>query len=367
MNEKKPNSLDYLILYAKNALKTGDKIKARDLANQAALLDPGSEEPWLILAAIGSPQESITYLNKALSIHPQSQRAKKGMQWALKRVHDEEMNEIQVEKKVDKAGSTEKQNNPKKTVKNKKITTRAKSKTRIQQKERNDLYWILPLFIVIVLIGLAVFLWFGSPVITFVLSQKSAPSEPTEAQPAAISLSEATPVISPFPTDSVAPKLTLAMAVMEIPAFTPIPPSNPASNKAFAGYFAHSWDILNPAANTGGFWLEVNLSNQMVFAYQGNNLIQSFLVSTGTSDFPTVTGTFKIYAKYPTYTMIGPGYNLPDVPYTMLFYKGYSLHGTYWHHNFGTPMSHGCVNMVTNDAAWVYQHASIGTEVIIHY
>jgi lipoprotein-anchoring transpeptidase ErfK/SrfK len=64
--------------------------------------------------------------------------------------------------------------------------------------------------------------------------------------------------------------------------------------------------------------------------------------------------------------MVGDGYYLPDVPYSMFFYKGYSLHGTYWHSNFGTPMSHGCVNMVTSDAAWVYENAPIGTYVYVH-
>jgi len=51
----------------------------------------------------------------------------------------------------------------------------------------------------------------------------------------------------------------------------------------------------------------------------------------------------------------------------MYFYEGYSLHGTYWHHNFGHPMSHGCVNMRTSDAAWLYNWASVGTLVNIHY
>jgi lipoprotein-anchoring transpeptidase ErfK/SrfK len=40
-------------------------------------------------------------------------------------------------------------------------------------------------------------------------------------------------------------------------------------------------------------------------------------------------------------------YYLPNVPYTMFFYKSYGLHGTYWHNNFGHPMSHGCVNLPT--------------------
>jgi lipoprotein-anchoring transpeptidase ErfK/SrfK len=65
--------------------------------------------------------------------------------------------------------------------------------------------------------------------------------------------------------------------------------------------------------------------------------------------------------------MRGPDYDLPDVPYTMFFYKGYSLHGTYWHHNFGTPMSRGCINMKTEEAAWVYENARVGTYVFIHY
>ena len=43
----------------------------------------------------------------------------------------------------------------------------------------------------------------------------------------------------------------------------------------------------------------------------------------------------------------------------------YGIHGTYWHHNFGTPMSHGCVNMLTEDAGWLYDWASIGTVVYI--
>jgi len=64
--------------------------------------------------------------------------------------------------------------------------------------------------------------------------------------------------------------------------------------------------------------------------------------------------------------MAGPGYYLSDVPYIMYFYDGYGLHGTYWHSNFGTPMSHGCVNLRTEDAGWLYDFTSIGTLVYIH-
>ena len=62
-----------------------------------------------------------------------------------------------------------------------------------------------------------------------------------------------------------------------------------------------------------------------------------------------------------------PGYYLRDVPYVMYFYRGYGLHGAYWHNNFGTPMSHGCVNLSVDDARWLYEWASVGTKVVTHY
>jgi lipoprotein-anchoring transpeptidase ErfK/SrfK len=113
-------------------------------------------------------------------------------------------------------------------------------------------------------------------------------------------------------------------------------------------------------------WVDVDLSDQMAYAYQGTQLVNSFLVSTGTWLHPTVTGQFRIYVMYRWADMAGPGYYLPNVPYVMYFYKGYGLHGTYWHHNFGTPMSHGCVNLRTEDAGWLFDWASVGTVVNVH-
>jgi len=105
----------------------------------------------------------------------------------------------------------------------------------------------------------------------------------------------------------------------------------------------------------------------MLYAYDGDTLMGSFLVSTGTSAHPTVTGTFSVYVKYLYTDMSGPGYYLPDVPYTMYFYSGYGIHGTYWHNNFGHPMSHGCVNMRTSDAGWIFDFSEVGTPVVVHY
>jgi lipoprotein-anchoring transpeptidase ErfK/SrfK len=63
--------------------------------------------------------------------------------------------------------------------------------------------------------------------------------------------------------------------------------------------------------------------------------------------------------------MWGPGYDLPNVQWVMYFYRDYSLHGAYWHNNFGQPMSHGCVNMRNEDAKWLYDWAPEGTSVMV--
>ncbi|MBI3164651.1 MAG: L,D-transpeptidase family protein [Chloroflexi bacterium] len=123
-----------------------------------------------------------------------------------------------------------------------------------------------------------------------------------------------------------------------------------------------------PAVSNGGArWIDVDLSQQRVYAYEGDTLMNSFLVSTGTWQTPTVTGEFKIWIKVRSQAMSGPGYYLPDVPYVMYFYKDYGLHGTYWHNNFGTPMSHGCINLTIPDSEWLYNFASVGTLVNVHY
>jgi len=109
----------------------------------------------------------------------------------------------------------------------------------------------------------------------------------------------------------------------------------------------------------------VDLSDQRLYAYEGDTLVRTTLISSGLPQFPTVIGTYYIYLRYAAARMRGPGYDLPDVPFVMYFYQSYGLHGTYWHNNFGHPMSHGCVNMPTAEAEWAYNWSTYGTPVII--
>lgn len=121
-----------------------------------------------------------------------------------------------------------------------------------------------------------------------------------------------------------------------------------------------------PAPRVGvGREVIVVLSEQRVYAYEDGKLVRSVIVSTGLPGSPTVQGSYKVQRKYVAQTMTGPGYYLPDVPYVMYFYAGYALHGTYWHNNFGHPMSHGCVNLPTPEAEWFYNWTDIGTPVYV--
>ncbi len=124
-----------------------------------------------------------------------------------------------------------------------------------------------------------------------------------------------------------------------------------------------------PVASVGNGvrWFDVDLSDQMMYAYEGDTLIRSFVVSTGLWQTPTLTGRFKVWIKLKSAPMSGPGYYLPDVPNIMYYDGDYGIHGAYWHNNFGVPMSHGCVNLNLLDAEWAYNFASVGTVVNIHY
>lgn len=116
--------------------------------------------------------------------------------------------------------------------------------------------------------------------------------------------------------------------------------------------------------------IEVDLASQRLYAFEGDNMVYNFLISSGKWG-RTPTGVFNIWGKF-RYTKMEGGnraintyYYLPNVPYVMFFAndkvaasRGFSLHGTYWHNNFGTPMSHGCVNMKTEEAAIIYEWSS---------
>lgn len=113
-------------------------------------------------------------------------------------------------------------------------------------------------------------------------------------------------------------------------------------------------------------WINVDLSEQRLTAYEGNTPVRTTLVSTGLPRTPTLVGQYRIYIKLLKTDMRGPGYHIRNVPFTMYYDRGYGIHGAYWHSNFGQRMSAGCINLPVEEAEWLFHWASVGTLVNIH-
>ncbi len=114
-------------------------------------------------------------------------------------------------------------------------------------------------------------------------------------------------------------------------------------------------------------WIDISIVDQSLVAYEGQKAVYATLVSTGRGRLgdpekvpATVRGTFMIHTKHVSTTMdaeddVSDSYNLLDVPFVQYFHKGYAIHGTYWHDEFGQIRSHGCVNLSPIDAAWLFE------------
>lgn len=121
-----------------------------------------------------------------------------------------------------------------------------------------------------------------------------------------------------------------------------------------------------PAPQPTGKAIAVDLTKQIEYDYEDGVLVYSTYISSGIHDW-TPTGTFKIYAKTKKQKMSGPGYYVPNVPWILWFKGDYSIHGVYWHNDFGIrPRSHGCVGEPLDAAEWIYNWAEVGTPVVIY-
>jgi lipoprotein-anchoring transpeptidase ErfK/SrfK len=211
----------------------------------------------------------------------------------------------------------------------------------------------------------------AAPVAVSAFAQPDSDVAPSEGNaPQSNPQLEAAPTATEAPTEAPTALPTEEPAATEAPAATETPGAmvmNIVDDTPTSESGAPAPSAPGYASANGERWIDVDLTNQSVYAYEGDTVVNSFIVSTGTWLHPTVTGQYKVYVKLRSGNMSGPDYFLPNVPYIMYFYKSYGLHGTYWHHNFGTPMSHGCVNLQTDDAAWLFNWASVGTVVNVHY
>jgi lipoprotein-anchoring transpeptidase ErfK/SrfK len=451
----KPRSMDptQAIQAARQALRRGDAPQARHWAEMAAKFAPQREEPWLILAAVAEPNESVGFARKALQINPDSGRGLKAMAWALRRLSDSPMPAAQIEgaqtglsagaassqrsgdarpelhadpaasaRQPQAAGAQAVTGAPKVRP----AAARKPGRRPVRRNTSRNVMLALTLMVMgCMAVALAAWTAVNSPVMASILSLSSvAMPAPTQA-PSFGEAEIAKPTYTPTPallTDGALPEaategigpsaegpggeavatetsqsqLDAAPVASSTPVndpptataeatSTPGPTETPVATETPGTMFAEivpdtptpeyvpptagpAPSVPRSAGGTGGaHWIDVDLSQQRVYAYEGEAVVNSFVVSTGTWQTPTVTGKYKVWIKLRSTSMTGPGYYLPDVPYVMYFYKGYGFHGTYWHNNFGTPMSHGCVNLTIPDAEWLYDFAAVGTVVNVHY
>jgi lipoprotein-anchoring transpeptidase ErfK/SrfK len=382
-----PVSTQQALLNARQAVLRGDRQTARRWAEMVAALSPELEESWLILAAVASPRASVVYLERALKINPTSERARKGMHWAVERLRKEAVRkptqnhslaDTQPGRLVREGAtrpSSKVESTPRPTGERRlpsTVTNLAPATVPYPSKSVTKYRWsFLTLLVLIVCVSAAWVFWPGnaSPVRAFLHVPQFTPL--VFGAPAEVDKPTYTPTFTPTftPTETFTPTPTFT--------FTPTPTETYTPTETFVPTRTRRPTEPPPPAptetpysytdNGNVRWIDVNLSQQMLYAYEGDTVVASFLVSTGVPAFPTVTGQYHIYIKLISTLMAGDGYYLPGVPYTMYFYKGYGIHGTYWHHNFGHPMSHGCVNMYTPDAEWMFYWASVGTLVNVHY
>ena len=159
------------------------------------------------------------------------------------------------------------------------------------------------------------------------------------------------------------------------------------SDKAYTGTFETTavkaeWKERTIAAGAenlpyqaapGEKWVDLNLSNKTVTAYEGATVVHGPVsIVDGAAETPTVTGTYKVYLQYESQTMRGENadgspYVAEDVPWVSYFYSGYAFHGAGWRSSFGYSDSHGCVNMPVSEAQWIYNWVDTNTVVQSHY
>ncbi len=343
------NRIATLIRHGEVAARAGQRAEARRHFRTVLTLDPTNIPALLWLAWLNDdPRASLAYIARALDHDPTNRRAHTALQWARRRMTDSEPPELPPTPSVP-------------------VSYLDKMRNLVFGK-KSGFFWII-LSLLVILIGIT--LTWSLPKDTPV-SAALAPTTLPTANATATATDTSTPTVTRTPSPSHTPSPTPPPTSISTPSPTPLPTLTPTPTPSpvlpTAPPFPPS---LTPAPlsipSDDIRWIDVDLTNQLLAAYEGQKLVRITSVSTGLANTPTPTGQYHIWIKLRYDDMSGPGYYLSNVPYVMYFHGGYGLHGTTWHANFGQPMSHGCVNLPTSEAEWLFNWAQVGTMVNIHY
>lgn len=332
MSEGRLQEARDLLRAARATLEHGNRVQAKRLARQAVSLEPDWDVAWLFLAATSEPEEGLGYVARALEYNPDSAAARKAIRWLVRRLPPDARGHALREARFPKD-----------------LTLEIASLDSLSRRGILSARLLVPALALTIGMGI----WMGS---------QPADAQQPQMRSGPVAKASLTPTPTHTPTNTPTPTPTSTPTPTPTPTNTPTPTFTPTPRPRVSWtYTMNPQDLADE-----GRWIDVDIGSQLVTAYSGANPVRQFPVSTGTAAHPTVMGQFRIWLRLRYTDMSGPGYYLPNVPYTMYFYKGYALHGTYWHSNFGTPMSHGCVNLRTEDAKWLYDFASQGTLVNVH-
>jgi lipoprotein-anchoring transpeptidase ErfK/SrfK len=316
--------IERLLNLGRSTAEAGDWDTARTYFAQALKADPSNEEALLWSAALAAdPRDSLTYLKRALRINPGSERARSGLRWAEERTRAVLLSP------------------PPKGA-------RAPSPSIASGRAKRTPAPLRGLA-ALGLIAIGVCLVLGALAVTGQIDDL----------PALIFPPTHTPTATATSTPTATPTSTLTPTHTRTPTVTPTPTSTSTATPTFTPTPTATATLTPtpiPPTKTPRpeKWIDVDISSQTLVAYEGTVPVFRTLVSTGKAYTPTVKGRFRIFHKLLSQTMVGPDYEQPNVPYVMYFYGAYSLHGAYWHNDFGRPRSHGCVNLPVADAKWLF-------------
>ncbi|MDT8306009.1 MAG: L,D-transpeptidase family protein [Anaerolineae bacterium] len=368
---------------AQRAIRRGDRREARALLSQALKENPQDFRIWLLMAgAAGSPRASLDYIARAERLQPGHPTIARARAWA--------------EKRLAASGSAAEAPEPGAGVGQAAATLGATPAAAGRARRRHVVaraaLFAFFMLLVAVVTGWA---WSQRPqtrqpagavaqaVTTTPTSVKAVATEAAtvirgQFLPRSVAAATATPEATGTPlafpvhrkvsSASSDPRPTWTVT----PSPTPTATATPTVAPTFVSVSTAPQPVVRPAGvGPDERWIDVNLTQQRLVAYEGDVPVFETLVSSGTWNHPTVTGQFRVWLRFTSQTMdgrrLGYNYYLENVPYVMYFFEDYALHGTYWHNNFGTPMSHGCVNLPTPAAEWIFNWSSIGTLVNVHY
>jgi lipoprotein-anchoring transpeptidase ErfK/SrfK len=362
-----------LLNLGRSTAEAGHWATARRYFARVLRIDPANEEALLWQAGLADdPRESVAYLTQVLSLNPDSERAKAGLEWAQTRLARDDRSRLA---RDDRSRILPREREP-----------LQRSQPAAQVQPGRKALSTRPLLSGLMLTAILLCLAAGVIAITDSSRELRAFFFPPTSTPTATSTPTFTPTptatgtatSTPTPTNTPTPTATQTPTPTSTKTPTPTPAPSPSP----------SWTPFPTAIPPtsipvrGEKWIDIELSTQTLVAYEGEVEVLRATVSTGSAWTPTVTGRFRVFRKLLSQTMRGPDYVQPNVPYVMYFYGAYSLHGTYWHNDFGRARSHGCVNLRIPDAKWLFEwtdpplppgateiwdtRSGLGTLVVIH-